>query len=177
MTTVTRRTTTCATCRTEHACTLFSVLVTITWHTHNGSSRPWVCQLISTYHPWWAFLSELLDFSLYVSPHFLVFFLSFFSMYSDNFDSVTNNLHDSAKGSFITDDDTFPLTCCVRKSDPWLERRWRPGDIRAVDGFSPSSLYHINHSNGTHVVLGEGTTIQATFRPDCARPEILSNML
>ena len=31
-------------------------------------------------------------------------------MYSDNFDSVTNNLRDSAKGSLVTSDDTFPLT-------------------------------------------------------------------
>ena len=36
-----------------------------------------------------------------------------------------------------------------------------------MDGFSPSSLYDINHSNGIHVVLGEGTTIQATFRREC----------
>ena len=31
-------------------------------------------------------------------------------MYSDNFDSVTNNLRDSANGSLVTSDDTFPLT-------------------------------------------------------------------
>ena len=31
-------------------------------------------------------------------------------MYSDDFDSVTNNLRDSAKGSLVTYDDTFPLT-------------------------------------------------------------------
>ena len=29
-------------------------------------------------------------------------------MYSDNFDSVTNNLRDSANGTFVTSDDTFP---------------------------------------------------------------------
>ena len=38
------------------------------------------------------------------------FFLSFFSMYSDNFDSVTNNLRNSANGTFVTSDDIFPLT-------------------------------------------------------------------
>ena len=31
-------------------------------------------------------------------------------MYSDDFDSVTNNLRDSANGTFVTLDDTFPLT-------------------------------------------------------------------
>ena len=52
----------------------------------------------------------MLDFSFYLSPHFTVFFLSFLSMYSDNFDSVTNNLRNSANGTFVTSDDTFPLT-------------------------------------------------------------------
>ena len=79
-------------------------------HTHIGSSRLLSLSLSSSYHPWWAFLSELLDFSFYLSPHFLVFFLSFLSMYSDNFDSVTNNLRNSANGTFVTSDDTFPLT-------------------------------------------------------------------
>ena len=111
---VTRRTptstsTTCA--RSEHACTLFDVLSSSHMcHTHIGSSRLLSLSPSSSYHPWWAFLSELLDFSFYLSPHFLVFFLSFISMYSDNFDSVTNNLRDSANGSFVTSDDTFPLT-------------------------------------------------------------------
>ena len=108
-TTVTRRTptsTSTACARSEHACTLLDVLFFITCHTHIGSSRhlpiftPCTC----------AFLSELLDFSFYLSPHFLVFFLSFLSMYSDNFDSVTNNLLNSANGTFVTSDDTFPLT-------------------------------------------------------------------
>ena len=31
-------------------------------------------------------------------------------MYSDNFDSMTNNLRNSANGTFVTSDDTFPLT-------------------------------------------------------------------
>ena len=57
-----------------------------------------------------AFLSELLDFSFYLSLHFLIFFLSFLSMYSDNFDSMTNNLRNSANGTFVTSDDSFPLT-------------------------------------------------------------------
>ena len=41
----------------------------------------------------------LFDLSFYFHPHFLVFFLSFLSMYSDDLDSVTNNLRDSAKVS------------------------------------------------------------------------------
>ena len=46
MTTVTRRTPTSATCRTEHACTPFSVCsLCHTGHTHIGSSRPWVFHL------------------------------------------------------------------------------------------------------------------------------------
>ena len=32
------------------------------------------------------------------------------SMYSNNSDSVTNNLRNSANGTFVTSDDTFPLT-------------------------------------------------------------------
>ena len=31
-------------------------------------------------------------------------------MYFDNFDSMTNNLRNSANGTFVTSDDTFPLT-------------------------------------------------------------------
>ena len=31
-------------------------------------------------------------------------------MYSNNFDSTTNNLRNSANGTFVTSDDTFPLT-------------------------------------------------------------------
>ena len=34
-------------------------------------------------------------------------------MYSDNFDSVTNNLRNSANGTFVTSDDTFPLTLSI----------------------------------------------------------------
>ena len=95
---------------------VFSVLVTITCHTHIGSSRlSWVCHPIFTPCQC-AVVSELLDFSFYLSPHFLVFFLSFLSMYSDNFDSVTDNLRNSANGTFVTSDDTFPLTSNQRLS-------------------------------------------------------------
>ena len=69
--------------------------------------------LSSPYHPWWAFLSELLDFSFYFHPHFLVLFLSFLSMHFNDLDSMTNNLRDSAKVSLVTYDDTFPLTQCT----------------------------------------------------------------
>ena len=57
------------------------------------------------------FVSELLLFSFDLSPALhSSFFRSFLSMYSDDFDSVTNNLRNSAKGTFVTSDDTFPLT-------------------------------------------------------------------
>ena len=52
----------------------------------------------------------MFDLSFYFHPHFLVFYLSFLSMYSDDFDSVTNNLRDSAKGSNDGYDVAFPLT-------------------------------------------------------------------
>ena len=46
-------------------------------------------------------------------------------MYSDDLDAVTNNLRDSAKGSLVTYDDTFPLTGCVLQSGN--AQRARPG--------------------------------------------------
>ena len=58
----------------------------------------------------------------YFHPHFLVFFLSFLSMYS-----VTNNLRDSAKGSFVTYDDIFPLTGSKKWS--WLIQ-WMNWELR-----------------------------------------------
>ena len=45
--------------------------------------------------------------SFHTSPFF---FQSFLSMYSNNFDSMTNNLRNSANATFVTSDDTFPLT-------------------------------------------------------------------
>ena len=39
-------------------------------------------------------------------------------MYSDNFDSVTNNLRNSANGTFVTSDDTFPFTLRDRSGQP-----------------------------------------------------------
>ena len=78
-------------------------------HTHIGSSRPWVFHLHP--HAIHVRLSLILfDLSFYFHSHFLVFFFSFLSMYSDDLDSVTNNLRDSAKVSLVTYDDTFPLT-------------------------------------------------------------------
>ena len=110
MTTVTRRTPTCATCRTEHACTLFSVLC------HNHLSHPhWLKSSLSpSFHPH-TIHDERFSLSCSTSPFTSTctspsFFLSFLSMYSDDFDSVTNNLRDSAKGSLVTYDETFPLT-------------------------------------------------------------------
>ena len=37
-------------------------------------------------------------------------------MYSNDFDSVTNNLRDSANGTFVTFDDVFRNTATVRKA-------------------------------------------------------------
>ena len=42
-------------------------------------------------------------------------------MYSDNFDSMTNNLRNSANGTFVTSDDTFPLT------------GYEPNDMELID--------------------------------------------
>ena len=66
----------------------------------------------------------LFDVSLYLSPHFLAFFLSFLSLYSKDFDSVTNILHNSADGSFITSDDLFPLTDSVIVSGGDFQELW-----------------------------------------------------
>ena len=56
----------------------------------------------------------LFDLTFYFHPHFLVFFLSFLLMhsdlYSDDLDSVTNDLRDSAKGSNDGYDVAFSLT-------------------------------------------------------------------
>ena len=109
--TVTRRTptSTCAICRTEHACTLFSVLC------HNHLSHPhWLKSSLSlspssTCHPCVVVLDSLRPLLL-LPPALPVLFLSFLSMYSDDLDSVTNNLRDSAKGSNDGYDVAFPLT-------------------------------------------------------------------
>ena len=97
----------------EHICALFSVRVSHTCHTTLAqvvlesvipSSRHAHVQLSLT----------LFDFSFYFHPHFLVFFLAFLFMhsdlYSDDLDSVTNNLRDSAKGSNDGYDVAFSLT-------------------------------------------------------------------
>ena len=113
-TTVTRRTptstsTTCA--RSEHACTLLDVLSFITHVSHPHWLKSSLESVIpSSRHAYEQLPLILFDFSFYLSPHFTVFFLSFLSMYSDNFDSVTNNLRNSANGTFVTSDDSFPLT-------------------------------------------------------------------
>ena len=114
MTTVTRRTptSTCTTRRTDHACTLLDFLFSLS----HASHPHWLKSSLSLspsspYHPWWTFLSECFDLSFYFHPHFLVLFLSFLSMHVDSdLDSMTSNLRDSAKGSFVTHDDFFPLT-------------------------------------------------------------------
>ena len=64
----------------------------------------------------------LFDFSFYFSPHFTVFFLSFLSMHADSdFDSMTNNLRDSANGTFVTSDDSSQLT------------GYEPNDMELID--------------------------------------------
>ena len=57
-----------------------------------------------------AFLSELPDFSFHFHSHFLVFFLSFLSMYFDDLDSMTNNLCDSVNVTYVTLDDSSHFT-------------------------------------------------------------------
>ena len=109
MTTVTRRTPTCA--RSEHACTLFRLSRHSHWHItfHMAQGRSHVFHP-SPYHPWWAFLSELLHFSFYLALLFSFLFLSFFLMYDSDYNSVTNNLRDSVNGTFVNLDDDLPLT-------------------------------------------------------------------
>ena len=41
-------------------------------------------------------------------------------LYSDDLDSMTNNLRNSANGTFVTSDDTFPLTDDTKKIDKVL---------------------------------------------------------
>ena len=117
MTTVARRTTTCATCRTEHTCTpLVFVLLTDTSHPH------WLKSSLSlspssTCHPCVVVLDSL-RLLLYFHLHFTVLFLSFLSMYSDDLDSVTNNLRDSAMGSNDGYNVAFPLTTSTSTGTP-----------------------------------------------------------
>ena len=119
MTTVTRRTPTCATSRSEHACTLFRLSRHSHWYiTSTLAQVSWVCHPIFTPCTC-AVVSKLLDFSFYLSPHFTFFFPSFLSMHSNDFDSVTNNLRDSANGTFVTSDDTFPNTENIYTFDRW----------------------------------------------------------
>ena len=110
MTTVTRRTPTCATCRTEHTCTLFSVRASLTETSHPLWLKSSLSlSLSSTCHPCVVVLDSLRPlFSL--PPALPRLLLSFLSMYSDDLDSVTNNLRDSAKGSNDGYDVAFPLT-------------------------------------------------------------------
>ena len=115
MTAVTRRTPTCATSRSEHACTLFRLSLHSHWYiTLHLAQVSWVWHPILTPCTC-AVVSELLDFSFYLSLHFTVFFPSFLSMYSNDFDSVTSNLRNSANGTFVTFDDVFPNTDLVEE--------------------------------------------------------------
>ena len=111
MTRVTRRTPTCATCRIEHTCTLslvFLVWSLITLHMAQGRSH--LSFTPSPYHPWCAVVFEFLHFTFYFSLLFSFLFLSFFLMSDYDDDSVTNNLRNSANGTFVTLDDFSPLT-------------------------------------------------------------------
>ena len=94
----------------------------------------------STCHPWRAFLSEFFDLSFYFHPLFLVFFLSFLSMYSDDLDSVTNNLRDSAKGSNDGYDVAFPLTIGELAGVSPLFRLLDPGLRKSVAVVMPTTL-------------------------------------
>ena len=99
----------------EHTCTPLDVSrVSRPNHVshHIGSSRPWVCHRhLHTIHDE-RLPSPISSTSPFTSfhPHFLVFFLSFLFMYSDDLDSVTNNLRDSAKGGNDGYDVAFSLT-------------------------------------------------------------------
>ena len=110
-TTVTRRTSTSTTCaRFEHACTLVDVCLLCHWYITPTLTQG-LLSLSSHLH------AMHMSVSLWVArllllplSHFTVFFPSILSMYSDNFDSVTNNLRKSANGTFVTSDDSFPFT-------------------------------------------------------------------
>ena len=177
MTTVTRRTptstsTTCA--RSEHACTLLDVLSSShLCHTHIGSSR--LLSLSSHLHTIHdeRFSLSCSTSSFYLSLHFLVFFLSFLSMYSVDFDSVTDNLRDSANGTFVTSDDTFPLT------------GYEPNDMELNDTRIPSStlLRHqtttwmTRHSASYSLKYTEITPITAVWEGVCVSPSSMSVMV
>ena len=113
-TSTTTQSTTCATLMSEHICALFSVRASHTCHTTLAQvvieSRH--CHLHAIY-------DERFSLSCSTSPFTSTRTSSSFSfpsspctptLCSDDLDSVTNNLRDSAKGSLVTYDDTFPLT-------------------------------------------------------------------
>ena len=88
-----------------------------------------------------------LSFAFYLSPHFTIFFLSFLSMHADSdFDSMTtNNLRDSANGTFVSLDDSSQLT-----SFDWENRSAREiGGVVScrliLSGFLPSCSGFVVH--------------------------------
>ena len=112
---MTRRTTTCATCRIEHTCTqplVSSFDSFITLHMAQGRSH-W------SFHPHSIHVRLSLSFSstFYLSLFFYFLFLSFFLM-SDGDSMTTKNLRDSANGTFVTLDESSHFTHHVLLSKP-----------------------------------------------------------
>ena len=66
-------------------------------------------------------------------------------LYSDDLDSITNNLRDSAKGSFVTYDDTFPLTYF----EPELTLTQLRGRLHLIHPHWPS------YPSGVDIIFGD----------------------
>ena len=113
MTRVTRRTTTCATCRIEHTCTL-SLVSSFDHSSHSTWLKAVHAFVIpSACHPCAAFF-EFLSITFYFS----LFFSFLYPFLMTDGDSMTiNNLRDSANGTFVTLDDishfTHVLACAT----------------------------------------------------------------
>ena len=104
---MTRRTRTCATCRIEHTCTLSLVSSFDSFITPRGS-RPFALVIPSAFHPC-VVVFEFLFFTFYFFLLFSFLILPFFLM-SDGDSMTTNNLRDSANGTFVTLDDSSHFT-------------------------------------------------------------------
>ena len=103
---MTRRTRTCATCRIEHTCTLSLVSSFDSFITPHGSSRSHLSFTPSACHPCAAFF-EFLSITFYF---FLLFLFLFPFLMTDDDSMTTNNLRDSANGTFVTLDDSSHFT-------------------------------------------------------------------
>ena len=127
-------------------CVVF-VLLTDTSHPHWLKSSLSL-SLSSTCHPCVVGLDSLRRLLL-LPPALPRFLLSFLSMYSDDLDSVTNNLRDSAKGSNDGYDAAFPLTG-YEPNDTELN------DTELNDTVPASSLTSRIPSSTIYSVIGPG---------------------